>query len=72
MYFVKTVIPNAILRIQAGEYEVSLSGDDSCGAMPHYGRLDIRVYDKMGNCVEEFYSPKFDDLARIVKKYENY
>ena len=39
MYFVKTAIPNAVLRIQAGEYEVSLAGDDSCGAMSIMGDL---------------------------------
>lgn len=71
MYYAKTGGRNASpLKIIIGDYEISMAGDDSCGALPVYSRLDIRVYrTDLDDCIEEMYSPEFSDLVNIVNKY---
>lgn len=58
------------LKIIVGEYEISLAGDNSDGAMKNKcGRLSLIVYRNDEMVSEEMYPNDFNDLVAVVEKY---
>ena len=61
------------LKIHAGDYIISLAGDNSCGSLKEKcSRLDIVIFDKYDRDVieQDIWISTFDELVEIVKKWE--
>lgn len=54
------------LKIVIGEYEISITGDDSVGALPELYRTSLSVFDKDGNNVFDRYSVGVKDIIEAI------
>ena len=73
MHFIKTNIPVANLKMlnDKGE-ELSLSGDDSVGAMPHYSRLSLALFDTQNNMIKEQFGVTEESFLKSLAEFLGY
>jgi hypothetical protein len=68
VYFKKRANENQAspLKIVIGDYEISISGDDSIGALPELSRTDLIVFNKEGDILMQRYHVKVRDILDAI------
>jgi len=54
------------MKIVIGDYEISISGDDSAGALPELSRTDLIVFNKDGDVVMQRFHVRVKDILEAV------
>jgi hypothetical protein len=68
IYFKKRANENQAspMKIVIGGYEISISGDDSAGALPELSRTDLIVFNKDGDVVMQRSHVRVKDILEAV------
>ena len=55
------------LKLNIGQFEISISGDDSCGVLRNYSRTELCIFDEKYNIVKSWTSVTPNNIISAIR-----